>query len=285
MQVKKRTSGWVSMLTMAEFIESYGKTGAAKAKASAGRLLLLGMLAGFFIAAAAAATSTAAHTAPNAGAAKLICGLLFPFGLIMVVLTGAELFTGNCLISISVLRGDTGFGGMGRNLALVYPANFAGALICAAACAFSGQMDISGGALAVYTIQVAASKCALSFGNAVVLGALCNVLVCTAVVCAVSARDLPGKAMGAFFPTAFFVICGFEHCVANMYYIPAGLFAMAVPEYAALATAAGIDTAALNWGAFLLKNLLPVTIGNIAGGVGLGALLWYCRGKRGKSNG
>ena len=108
------------MLTMAEFIESYGKTGAAKAKASAGRLLLLGMLAGFFIAAAAAATSTAAHTAPNAGAAKLICGLLFPFGLIMVVLTGAELFTGNCLISISVLRGDTGFGGMGRNLALVY---------------------------------------------------------------------------------------------------------------------------------------------------------------------
>ena len=141
------------MLTMAEFIESYGKTGAAKAKASAGRLLLRGMLAGFFIAAAAAATSTAAHTAPNAGAAKLICGLLFPFGLIMVVLTGAELFTGNCLISISVLRGDTGFGGMGRNLALVYPANFAGALICAAACAFSGQMDISGGALAVHSLS------------------------------------------------------------------------------------------------------------------------------------
>lgn len=262
------------MLSAGEFIESYANIGAAKAKAPWQKLLLLGCLAGFFIAMAAVATNTAAFCAGSVSAVKTICGLLFPFGLIMVILTGAELFTGNCLITISVLEKKASLAGMCRNLLLVYAGNFIGSLLTAAACVYSGQLGLGGGALALYTIRLAAGKCALSFGKALVLGILCNLLVCTAVACALMAKSLPGRAIGAYVPTSFFVLCGFEHCVANMYYIPAGLFAVKVPGYAALAESAGIDLSALNWGGFLLNNLLPVTIGNILGGVILALLLW-----------
>lgn len=266
------------MLSPGEFIERYAGLGAAKAKTPAARLFILGMLAGFFIAMAGAATNTAAFSLAPASAVKLVCGLLFPFGLVMVVLTGAELFTGNCLMVISLLKGSAGLGGVLRNWGLVYFGNFAGALLGAAACVLSGQMDLSGGALAVYTIRLAAAKCSLPFGRALLLGVLCNVLVCTAVACALMAGSLPGKAIGAYLPVCFFVLCGFEHCVANMYYIPAGLLALAVPEYAGLALAAGVDVSALSWGGFLLNNLLPVTLGNLLGGAGLAVLLWYCHG-------
>ena len=112
------------------------------------------------------------------------------------------------------------------------------------------------------------------------MGILCNVLVCTAVVCALCAKDVAGRAAGAFVPVAAFVICGFEHCVANMYYVPAGLFALSVPRYAQLAQAAGVDVSALTWGNFLLGNLVPVTLGNLIGGMALAALLWAAHGKK-----
>lgn len=276
----EKEKGERRMLSPGEFIDTYAKLGAAKAKAPAVRLFLLGMLAGFFIAMAGAATNTAAFSFSSASAIKLICGLLFPFGLVMVILTGAELFTGNCLMAISLLARTAGAGGVARNLVTVYFGNFAGALLGAAACVLAGQFGLSGGALAVYTIKLAAAKCSLSFGRAFLLGVLCNILVCTAVVCAIMAKSLPGKAVGAYLPICFFVLCGFEHCVANMYYIPAGLFALAVPEYAGLALAAGVDVGALSWGGFLLNNLLPVTLGNVLGGAGLAVLLWYCHGSR-----
>ena len=225
-------------------------------------------------------TNTAAHTIANVSAARIICGFLFPFGLIMVILTGAELFTGNCLISISVLERKASPGGMLRSWGLVYLGNFGGALALAAACVFCGQLDYSGGALAVYTVKTAAAKCALPFGNAVVLGVLCNILVCAGVMCSLCAKDVSGRAVGAFVPVCVFVLCGFEHCVANMYYVPAGIFALSVPRYARLTLEAGVDVSALTWGSFLLHNLLPVTLGNILGGAGLGALLWACHGKR-----
>ena len=95
-----------------------------------------------------------------------------------------------------------------------------------------------------------------------------------------SAKDLTGRVVGAYLPVAFFVICGFEHCVANLFYIPAGLFARTVPAYVSLAAEAGVDLTALTWGDFLLRNLLPVTVGNILGGAGLGCLFWYCHGKK-----
>lgn len=275
-----RRGGFALMFSPAEFINNYAAAGGAKTKAPTARLLLLAVLAGLFIAVGAAASNTAAHGVDNVSAARVICGLLFPFGLIMVILTGAELFTGNCLIPISVLSGRATVGGMARNLAVVYIGNFIGAAALAACCAFFGQLDYSAGGLAVYTIRLAAGKCALPFGKALVMGILCNVLVCTAVVCALCAKDVAGRAAGAFVPVAAFVICGFEHCVANMYYVPAGLFALSVPRYAQLAQAAGVDVSALTWGNFLLGNLVPVTLGNLIGGMALAALLWAAHGKK-----
>lgn len=268
------------MLSVAEFVESYGAIGAGKAKAPAMKLFLMGILSGFLIGMGAAVTNTAAHAITNVAAAKIACGLLFPFGLIMVILTGAELFTGNSLITISVLSGQAKVRGMLRNWGIVYIGNFVGSVTLAAACAFSGQMNLSDGGLGAYAIKVAAAKCSLTFGHALTLGILCNILVCIAVMCALCAKDVTGRAIGAFVPIVFFVIAGFEHSVANMFYIPAGLFALSVPKYAQAAAAAGINTGALTWGNFLLRNLLPVTLGNVIGGCGFAALIWTAHCKR-----
>ena len=140
----------------------------------------------------------------------------------------------------------------------------------AALCVFCGQLDYSAGALAVYTIRVGAAKCAMSFGNAFGLGILCNFLVCLGVLAANSAKDTAGRLLGAYLPVCFFVLCGFEHCIANLYYIGAALMAAAVPEYAALAVEAGVDLSSLTL-AGAAANLIPVTLGNLAGGPGGGA--------------
>ena len=270
----------MNLFTPRECAANYAAAGRAKTRMPLGKLFLLALLAGFFIAMGGAVTNTAAHSIANVGAARIVCGLLFPFGLAMVVLTGAELFTGNTLIVISVLDGQASAAGMLRSWAVVYLGNAVGAMLTAAGCAFGGQLNYSGGELAVFTMKLAAGKCALPVGNAVVLGILCNILVTAGVLLSLSAKDLTGRVVGAYLPVAFFVICGFEHCIANLYYIPAGLFARAVSAYAALALEAGVDLSALTWGNFLLRNLLPVTIGNVLGGVGLGSLFWYCHGRK-----
>ena len=167
-----------------------------------------------------------------------------------------------------------------RNWILVYLGNFLGALLVAAGCVWFGQLNYSAGGLAVYTIRLAAGKCALPFLNGFGLGILCNVLVCLGVLLALSATDAAGRFMGAFLPVCYFVICGFEHCVANMYYIAAGMLALQNPQYLQLAQEAGVDLSALTVGNFLLGNLLPVTLGNILGGAGLAALLWYAHLKK-----
>ena len=250
-------------------------TGAGERKCALtpAKAFLLAILAGALIAFGGAATNTAAHTAQGAGSVRLICGLLFPFGLGIVVLTGSELFTGNCLIAVSLAQKRVTLTAMLRNWVTVYLGNFVGALLVASCCAFIGQMDYSSGGLAIFTMKLAASKCALSFPAAVALGIACNVLVCLGVLCAMTAKDTVGKILGAYIPVALFVLCGFEHSVANMFYVPAGLFAASVPEYAALAAQSGLDLSGLTWGAFLVNNLLPVTIGNMIGGVGVGLLL------------
>lgn len=267
------------MLSPGEGIKAYSAIGASKAAAPAAQLFALGLLAGFFIAIAGAATNTAALAFASAPAVKLVCALLFPLGLIMTVLTGAELFTGNCLMLISAAEGTAHWPGILRNLLIVYWGNFAGAVLTAAACVYSGHMELGGGALALYIIRLAAAKCALSFGKALLLGVLCNILVCTAVILTVMAKSVSGKAIGAYVPVCLFVLCGFEHCIANMYYIPAGLMCKGVPAYASLAAAAGVELGGLSWPAFLLNNLLPVTLGNILGGMGLALLLWFCHGR------
>ncbi|NBI65824.1 formate/nitrite transporter family protein [Pseudoflavonifractor sp. 60] len=261
------------MLSPGEFVLFYAQVGEKKCANSAVRLFLAAVLAGFFIASGAVAAGTASYGLDNPSIARVVSGLLFPFGLIMVILTGAELFTGNCMIAISLLERKAGPAGMVRNLAIVYLGNFTGAGLLAAAMAFSGAF--SNEALAVYVIRSAAAKCAIPFGRAVVLGILCNILVCAGVMCSLCGKSLPGRAIGAFVPVSFFVIGGFEHCVANMYYIPAGLLAAGLPGCAGLAREAGIDLSLLSLGG-LFTNLIPVTIGNIIGGCGFGALIWAC---------
>jgi formate/nitrite transporter len=265
----------MNLFVPAEMIQNYALAGKAKAEKPFAKLLTLAVMAGIFIAFGAAVSNTASHSIANVSAARVISGVLFPFGLAMVLLTGAELFTGNTMISVSVLSGSTTAAKMLRNWGVVYLGNFIGAALLAAVCAWFGQMELSSGGLAVYTIKVAAGKCAMPFQNALMLGIPCNILVCTAVLCGLSAKDTAGRIAGAYIPVAFFVICGFEHCVANMYYIPAGLFAAQVPRYAALAAEAGVDMSALTWGNFLLRNLLPVTLGNIIGGAGIGMAMLF----------
>lgn len=261
------------MLSPAEFVDFYAQAGAKKTANSAGRLFLAAVLAGFFIGGGGLVSGVASFGLDNLSAARVVSGLLFPFGLIMVILTGAELFTGNCMIAISLLERRATLAGMVRNLMIVYLGNFVGAALLAAAVAWGGAFDNV--ALGVYAIQTAAKKCQLGPGRAVVLGILCNILVCAGVMCSLCGKSLPGRAVGAFVPVSFFVIGGFEHCVANMYYIPAGLLAAGIPQCAQLAREAGVDLSALNPGGFF-ANMIPVTIGNIIGGCGFGALIWAC---------
>lgn len=267
-------------MTPTQIIEKYSVIGEKKAKSPTLKLFLLGILSGVFIAFGSAATNTAVYGFEDPWTIKLICSLLFPFGLGMVIILGAELFTGNCLITISVLDKKCTVLNMLRSWAIVYVGNFVGSIIIAIGCAWFGQMNYSNGQLAVYTIKLAQGKCNIPFANGVVLGFLCNVLVCVAVLMALSATDTTGRILAAYLPICFFVLAGFEHCVANMYYIAAGLFAKMIPQYAQAALDAGIKLSDLTVSKFVFGNLLPVTIGNILGGVVISYVLWVCHCKK-----
>ncbi len=257
-----------------EITDNYIASAVGKATASTRRLLALSFFAGMLISLGAVASSTAAQGIPDAGTARLVTGAVFPIGLMMIVLLGAELFTGNALMVTSVLAGEITAGQLLRNWVLVYVGNFVGALCTAALMAFFGQLDIGGGVLAVYTAKVAAAKCSLPWLNAFVLGVFCNLLVCIAIYLGNTAHDTAGKIFGIFFPIFGFVVAGFEHCVANMYYIPAGIFAFLNPAYSEMIVNAGINVDVLNFGTFLGSNLIPVTLGNIVGGVAVGLIMY-----------
>lgn len=183
-------------LSPGEVVSAYCAGSEKKFRSSALRLLLLGVLAGAIIAAAAAASNTAVYGISDTWTLRTICALLFPFGLGLVIVTGSELFTGNCMLPVALLDRRGTVGQMLRNWVLVYAGNLLGALLVAVLCVFCGQLDYSSGALAVYTIRVGAAKCALPFGNAFGLGILCNFLVCLGVVAANSAKDTAGRLMG-----------------------------------------------------------------------------------------
>jgi len=270
----------MNLFTAKETILNYAKAGANKTNLSIKKMILLGIMAGFFIAMGGAVANTATHGVTNAGLAKLLSGLLFPFGLAMVILTGSELFTGNTLISISVMDEKTTLLGMLKNWLFVYFGNAIGAIVVAAGCAFLGQLNCSGGNLALYTMKVAAGKCSLSWFNAVGLGFFCNVLVTVGVLLSLSAKDVTGRVLGAYLPVSFFVICGFEHSVANMFYVPAGIFASHIEKYALLAAAQNLDVSMLSWTSFATNNLVPVTVGNIIGGIIVGGVFWVCYGQK-----
>ena len=235
------------------------------------RMILLGIFAGMFIACGASASSLAMHAISNVGVARLVAGAIFPVGLMMIVLVGGELFTGDCLMIMGCIHGKFSVKSMIRVLAVVFLSNFVGSVLFAELVNLSGQYNYTNGLLGAFTIKVAMGKVTLSFGAAFASGILCNIFVCMAVLMAMAAKDISGKILAIFFPILAFVVSGYEHCVANMYYIPAGIFAKANPTYASVAletygyTTLQLDS--LNWANFVVKNLIPVTLGNIVGGM------------------
>lgn len=250
-----------------------GMTG--KSKLPVVKMFLLGILAGAFIAFGAEASSLAAHNVTQVGIQRLIMGCVFPVGLIMVVLLGTELFTGNCMMIAAVADKRVKFAMLLRNWVVVYLGNLVGAALIVLLVSATGQLGYSSNGLAVLTIKIAAAKTGLSFGAAFAGGILCNVLVCVAVLLAMASKSIIGKIAGIWFPIMAFVLSGFEHSVANMYYIPAGIFASMNPAYAAAAQEAGVNMANLNALGFL-GNIVPVTLGNIVGGAAIALVMWFC---------
>jgi len=240
----------------------------AKAKASLPwiSLLVLAFLAGAFIAFAAQGSTLVAQDAPSFGLGRLVTGSVFATGLMLVIMAGGELFTGNSLMTVGLLDHAIRPGDLLRNWSVVYAGNFAGSVFVAYLMAWSGLWRLNGGKVGASVISIATAKVSLTFGQAFVRGILCNWLVCLAVWMAAGASGAAGKAVTIFFPIMLFVASGFEHSVANMYYIPAGIFAMTDPSLSLASLAAG-SSPALTWGSFLWKNLLPVTLGNVTGGV------------------
>ena len=235
------------------------------------RMILLGILAGMFIACGASASSVAMHAISNVGVARLVAGCVFPVGLMMIVFVGGELFTGDCLMIMGCMHRKFSVLSMVKVLVIVWLSNFAGSALFAAMVNASTQFNYTGGMLGAFTIKVAMGKVSLSFGAAFISGILCNFFVCLAVLMAASAKDIGGKVWAIFFPIMAFVVSGYEHCVANMYYIPAGIFAASNESYAQAAMEAygytANQLAALSWGNMIVSNMIPVTLGNIVGGM------------------
>lgn len=262
-----------------EIIETNMNGAVTKANLPLAKMIALGMMAGMFIALGGAISNTAVHDIANVGLARTLAGVIFPIGLLMIILVGGELFTGNCLMIMAAMNKRIKAAAMLRNLIVVYFSNLLGSLIIDVLIFYSGNLDYTSGALGAYTIKVALGKVNITPGKAIVSGILCNFLVCMAILMAASAKDVIGKIFATWFPIFAFVIGGFEHIVANMFYIPTGILAATNPDYVAKAEELyGITSeqlSSLNIGG-LLHNFIPVTIGNVIGGMILiGCMLYF----------
>jgi len=277
---KVATSDAHSPAAMAQKAETVGVT---KGKLDTLTTILLGILAGVFIGLGAMfCTVVTTDTGLGFGLTKLLGGLAFSLGLILVVIAGSELFTGNTLITMSWISGRISFACLLRNWGLVYFANLAGALSLAGLMFYTYQWTFNGYGVGANALLIANAKVNLSFGSALARGILCNALVCLAIWLCFSARTVVDKILAIVFPITAFVAAGFEHSIANMYFIPMGMLMAGQPAVLAAAgvTAGGI--ANLTWMGFV-GNLVPVTIGNIIGGaILIGAIYWlaYLRRER-----
>ena len=254
------------------------EVGVKKASMDAVTILVLAVLAGAFIALGGVFATVALSGGEAApwGATRVLGGAVFSLGLILVVVGGAELFTGNSLIVMAWAGRRVGTAALLRNWGLVYVGNFVGALSIAFAVVLAGTHRAGGGAFAVAAVHIAADKLCLDFGQAVVLGILCNVLVCLAVWLALSARTTADRILAVVPPIAAFVAAGFEHSIANMYFVPLGLFIAALDPVFVTTRGLEVQTQTLGGSAFVIRNLLPVTFGNVIGGAVLvGGVYWF----------
>lgn len=240
--------------------------GVAKANSPWISLFVLGVLAGAYIGFGALFSASVTFDLPPAlglGLKKLMGGAAFSIGLMLVVIAGAELFTGNSLMVTSAMIGEVTWKRVMAKWALVYVANFVGSVFLALVFYFSGLWKTGGGLLGETAVKLAYAKIHLGWMEAFVRGVGCNWLVCLAVWMALASRQVIGKIFAIFFPIMGFVAIGFEHCVANMYFIPTGIF---LNQWAGISLP-GLDMNTLTWTAFILNNLIPVTLGNTIGGV------------------
>ena len=255
--------------------------GVSKASIGWRNMFLLSILAGAFIALGAVFATTVTAGAPGNvpfGMLKLTGGLVFCLGLILVVTAGAELFTGNNLIIIALANHKISIRQLLRNWIIVFIGNFVGSLMTALFLLLTQQYTFGKGVVGLNILEIAQAKCSFGFVQAVALGMMCNALVCLAIWICFSARTMTDKVMAILFPISAFVAAGFEHSVANMYFIPMGIF---VKTAAPLSFWENIGKTAADFGNvtisnFLLVNLIPVTIGNIIGGsILVGLVYWF----------
>jgi len=251
--------------------------GVRKAEAPLLATFTLALLAGAFISLGAVFSTTVAAGASGVvpyGMVRLLAGLVFTVGLVLVIVGGAELFTGNNLIVMAWAGRKVSSRGLLRNWGVVYAGNFVGAIGTVVLVFVSRQYTFGGGSVGTTALATAAAKVDYGFVQALALGVLCNALVCLAVWLTFSARSTIDRIAAIILPIAAFVAAGFEHSIANMYFIPIGLFIKGFdPSFTA---ASGVDVSRLTWQSFLLANLLPVTVGNIIGGAVLvAAVYWF----------
>lgn len=256
-----------SMPTPALMLEKASTAGTNKAKLCFGPMFILAILAGIYIG-FGCVFSTLVATQTNSvwpyGFVKMLQGLVFSLGLILVIIGGAELFTGNMLMIIPFLQRKISIGELLRNWGSVYLGNFIGSLILALMIVLSGFPNFSNGLVGETMVKIADAKLHFSFLQAFMLGTLCNILVCLAVWLCYAANSLVDKAVAIIFPVSAFIAAGFEHSIANMYLIPAGLLVKSLNP--TLFSQVAVDPSAFSLVNFLTQNLIPVTLGNMIGG-------------------
>ena len=248
--ILKRRSRVNNFLTPGEIGEVWITNGNKKAVLSIGKMLILGMLAGMFIGLGAygfTLVTSGATSGFEVTVAKLVGAGVFPVGLMLVVLCGAELFTGNNLMTLSLFRKDITFGAMLRNWGIVWVGNLIGSVLFAWLLSKSG---LYGDAMVTKAVAIAQAKVAIPLGAILIRAIFCNILVVLACWLQAGSKDMIGKIFAIWFPIMLFVFAGFEHSVANMFFLPMGLFV-------------GAD---ITWAQIFINNLIPVTIGNIIGG-------------------
>lgn len=269
----------MNMLTPVEIARAASATGLKKSQLPPAKMLTLAVLAGAYIALAgdlATVVSDDMGKYFGYGFSQFITGVVFTVGLALVIVAGAELFTGNnMMLTVAALDGKAPWPGVLKAWLVVYAGNFAGSLLVAWLVVQSGQWAANNYLVGAKAVAWANAKVSLSWQAAFIRGILCNWMVCLAIWLSLAADDVVNKIAALFLPIMGFVACGFEHSVANMYFIPVGIVLSQVPEVVAASGLAGkIDN--LNWVSMFTRNLIPVTLGNIVGGAALvGGVYWF----------
>lgn len=267
----------IDALLPPEMAERAEQVGVRKASLDSWTLLALSVLAGAFIALGSVFFTSVTIGLPY-GSGRLLGGAAFSLGLILVIVGGAELFTGNNLLVMAWAGGKISTAALLRNWGIAYLGNLLGALATAALVLLSQQHTQAGGQVGANALAIAEAKCRLGFLQALALGTLCNAMVCMAVWLCFAARTTADKTLAILFPITGFVASGFEHSIANMYFVPAGLGAKATagPEFWSAIGRTAADYPDLTWKNFIVANLLPVTLGNLIGGTVLvGLVYWF----------